>query len=115
MFTGLNIRRIPKHELVLGEKLGEGGFSKVFKATWTRSSLARQSTTLTVAVKSPKHSADTFPPDLLRDLGVMMDFPHQNILALYGICLDASPPQIVCECMDMDLNQALERGISLSL
>lgn len=111
VFIGGHVYRIAQKELSVGGLLGEGAFSKVFQATWLRSSLSRETSTLHVAVKIPKHSSDFFASDLIRDLGVMMDFPHQNILTLYGVCVDTSPPQLVIERMDMDLSTAIKKGL----
>src|SRR6185437_10372266 len=43
---------------------------------------------------------------MLRDLNVMASLPHQNILVVHGIT-NSSPPRIVCEQMDMDLDHAI--------
>ncbi|KAM8881698.1 non-receptor tyrosine-protein kinase TNK1 [Synchiropus picturatus] len=86
---------IQDHELILGEKLGSGSFGVVKKGEWHTPT----GKVLPVAVKSLRSSmsrqTDTLT-DFLQEVTTMQSLDHPNIIRLYGVVL-TQPLKMVTE------------------
>lgn len=106
----LNLTRIREEDLKLEAVVGEGTFSVVWRATWTRtfSVGSVQNEKVTVAVKVSKSASAESSREMLREVAVISGLPHQNILAILGVC-DSTPPKVVYEYMTTDLSQQIAK------
>jgi len=94
-------------------QLGEGEFGSVYLGVCEEFPARGDSTT--VAVKAPKLRAtsgraayDETLRDFEREAELLDGLRHNNIIALYGICIDEAPPLLVLEYMENgDLNKFL--------
>lgn len=108
-----SLARIAEEELKLGEEVGEGTFSVVKKAIWTRNN--KYNPSIEVAVKTSKSnrpSDSILSEELARDLVVISGLPHPNILTFYGVCepTNGGPAQMVCELMSGDLAKYIKEA-----
>lgn len=77
------IFEIPFQEIAIERKIGEGGFSEVFKAKW-KEKLA--------AVKQFKYGQFTtsIMKNFLNESGIMKTINHPNVIKLYGISINGN-------------------------
>lgn len=106
--------RIAESELKIEEMIGEGGSATVYKGTWMRpASAQRPAQTEKVAIKVFKNASEAENASFLRELEVMSDLPHPNILQIYGVC-ETAPPKIICEFMPDNLDTLIrEKRVSM--
>mmetsp|Transcript_5567 Transcript_5567/g.13079 ORF Transcript_5567/g.13079 Transcript_5567/m.13079 type:complete len:518 (-) Transcript_5567:306-1859(-) len=87
------------------EKIGEGTYGKVYKATCRRTGELR-------AIKQIRiqHNDEGVPPTALREITMLMDMRgHTNVLHLYDVFPARGKLNLVFECLDMDLREYLKR------
>src|SRR5207245_1255321 len=98
------VLNIPFCDLELGTKLGEGGFSEVYSATW-------KSRRQAVAVKILKGSAILSPrvkAAFMDELRLMSAFRFPHIPTLFGACIDGGDACLVMELGKYSLSAELE-------
>ena len=76
--------------------LGEGNFGKVYKAK--AQSILEEEETL-VAIKTTKNKSLAGPEEFKKELDIMMQFNHPNILKLLGVCTTQFPLYMIFEIM----------------
>mmetsp|Transcript_46838 Transcript_46838/g.109364 ORF Transcript_46838/g.109364 Transcript_46838/m.109364 type:complete len:293 (+) Transcript_46838:60-938(+) len=84
---------IPTGELILESRVGTGCTSEVYKGIWTR-------THTVVAIKQISEDARMRSEQQLafvREMSVLTQVRHENLVQLYGVCLDTRPLRIVTE------------------
>ena len=87
-----------KDRLKIEEELGEGYFGKVYFA-WATGIVEGEAKTR-VAVKTMKRgSAQEAAEDFRKEMEIMMDFDHANIIRLLGICTRDKPLYLITELM----------------
>ncbi|CAH0371223.1 unnamed protein product, partial [Pelagomonas calceolata] len=96
------------------EPIGYGGFAVVFSGTWNQkpSSGRRRGRTRKIAAKRSKVAglAVELKADLIKDLMVMSDLPHQNLLIVHGVCeIPDLGFHVVTELMACDLEAVIHR------
>lgn len=86
------------------EKLGEGTYGTVYKAT------CRQTGDL-VAVKKIRilPTEDGVPSTALREIALLKELSHPNVVQLVDVCSSLTNLHLVFECLDMDLRAYLKR------
>ncbi|KAI3420388.1 hypothetical protein GPALN_003689 [Globodera pallida] len=72
---------IPKNEVLLMETLGEGNFSVVKRALWSRT----EDTKMECAVKILHDMSETIRQDLAAEISTMQRLRHQNLVQLFGV------------------------------
>ena len=77
--------------------LGEGNFGKVYKAK-AQNIVKGEEETL-VAVKTIKNKSLDGPEEFKKELDIMMQFDHPNILKLLGVCTKQFPLYMIFEIM----------------
>lgn len=84
------------------EKLGEGTYGVVFKAT-------DKITNQAVALKIIKleQEPDGIPPTTLREMSILKSLDHHNIIKLHGASIKGNNIVLVTECCDFDLRYLL--------
>ncbi|XP_065836171.1 uncharacterized protein [Oscarella lobularis] len=87
-----------KERLKIEDELGEGQFGKVYFA-WATGILKGEEKTR-VAVKTMKQgSSQETAEDFRKEMEIMMDFDHPNIVRLLGICTHDEPLYLITELM----------------
>lgn len=81
---------IKKEELTLGKELGSGQFGRVVAGKWHNN--------VDVAIKMMKEGAMN-EDDFIEEAKVMQKFQHENLVKLYGVCIQQGPIFIVTELM----------------
>ena len=109
-----SVRQIAPGELVLEpEQIGQGGFSVVFRGTWNQqATFGRATRSRRIAVKRslvPGLGAE-MQNDMVRELIIMADFPHQNVLILHGVCEAPNGFHVVTELMACDLDDVIHEN-----
>jgi len=86
------------------EKLGEGTYGTVYKATCIQ-------TGDMVAVKKIRILAtdDGVPSTALREIALLKELSHPNVVQLVDVCSSLTSLNLVFECLDMDLRVYLKR------
>ncbi|CAJ1416471.1 unnamed protein product [Effrenium voratum] len=85
---------IPTGELILEFLIGSGYTSEVYKGLWTRHD------NTVVAIKQITEDAQMRSEQQLafvREMSVLTQVRHENLVQLYGVCLDSRPLRIVTE------------------
>ena len=85
------VRQIAADDVALEpEAIGEGGFSIVFRGTWNQQGTFGRAMTRSrkIAAKRSRVAGlgAEIQNDMARELMVMADFPHQNVLIVHGGC-----------------------------
>ena len=92
----LNIWQIPRENVVINRKLGEGAFGTVYGGE----AFFPGKGWLSVAVKTLKTSCTTEEKlDFLREFEIMKRFDHVNIIKLLAVCIKCDPILTVMEFM----------------
>ena len=87
-----------KDRLKIEDELGEGQFGKVYFA-WATGIIKGEEKTR-VAVKTMKRgSSQETAEDFRKEMEIMMDFDHPNIVRLLGICTHDEPLYLITELM----------------
>ena len=87
-----------KDRLKIEDELGEGQFGKVYSA-WATGIVKGEEKTR-VAVKTMKRgSSQETAEDFRKEMEIMMDFDHPNIVRLLGICTRDEPLYLITELM----------------
>ncbi|XP_065827130.1 uncharacterized protein [Oscarella lobularis] len=87
-----------KERLKIEDELGEGQFGKVYFA-WATGIVKGEEQTR-VAVKTMKQgSSQETAEDFRKEMEIMMDFDHPNIVRLLGICTRDEPLYLITELM----------------
>ncbi len=84
---------IDHEELEMGEKLGEGGFGEVYKATW-------KGTEVAVKVLSSKNVTKEMKSNFFDEMKVMSGLRHPNVVLFMAASSD-NPMCIVMEFMSL--------------
>jgi hypothetical protein len=86
-----NVQRVPFKELELGDEIGEGGFGKVYRATWQENDVVAK------VLKEGIADLPIFMGDFLREAATWSKLNHPNITRFFGICWTKPSPYIVVE------------------
>ncbi|CAD5206436.1 unnamed protein product [Bursaphelenchus okinawaensis] len=81
---------IPRHELQLKDKLGDGNFGEVWHGRWKGS--------VEVAIKTMKPGTMS-DEAFLQEAHIMKQCAHQNLVKLYAVCTKEEPFYIITEYM----------------
>ncbi|XP_046865864.1 tyrosine-protein kinase transmembrane receptor Ror isoform X2 [Drosophila willistoni] len=103
-----SLLRIPQftlQDVEFFEELGEGAFGKVFKGQLTQ----RNKSIVTVAIKALKENASIkTQQDFKREIELISDLKHQNIVCILGVVLNKEPYCMLFEYMSNgDLHEFL--------
>jgi len=94
MFQNSEWWKIDMKEIVLEEKIGEGGFGVVYKGKWRD---------LYVAVKMLHRQDPKLSEEFQREAALMVNMePHPNVVKTYGVCkeTDEKPSAIITEYLE---------------
>ncbi|EFA82107.1 p34-cdc2 protein [Heterostelium album PN500] len=83
------------------EKLGEGTYGKVYKAK-------EKSTGKTVALKKIRLEDDGVPSTALREISLLKELQHPNVVCLYDVLHCANRLYLVFEFLDQDLKKYMD-------
>ncbi|EGG20971.1 p34-cdc2 protein [Cavenderia fasciculata] len=89
------------------EKLGEGTYGKVYKAK-------EKTTGRIVALKKIRLEDDGVPSTALREISILKDLPHQNVVALYDVLHCTNRLYLVFEFLDQDLKKYMDSVQSMN-
>ncbi|KYR00380.1 p34-cdc2 protein [Tieghemostelium lacteum] len=84
------------------EKLGEGTYGKVYKAK-------EKSTGRLVALKKIRLEDDGVPSTALREISILKDIPHPNVVTLYDVLHCSNRLYLVFEYLDQDLKKYMDQ------
>lgn len=103
--TLLRINHFTLQDVEFLEELGEGAFGKVYKGQL----LQPNKTTITVAIKALKENASVkTQQDFKREIELISDLKHQNIVCILGVVLNKEPYCMLFEYMaNGDLHEFL--------
>eukprot|EP00118_Oscarella_pearsei_P024080 m.297875 g.297875 ORF g.297875 m.297875 type:complete len:3271 (+) comp40778_c0_seq3:234-10046(+) len=91
--------QFPRDRLKVEGELGEGQFGKVYLA-WAVG-LVKDEERTHVAVKTMKRgSSRETAEDFRKEMEIMMDFDHPNIVRLLGVCTREEPLYLITELME---------------
>jgi vacuolar protein 8 len=114
------VPQIPPEDVTLEpQSIGQGGYSIVFKGAWNQQgTFGRAKRSLEIAAKRSRVAglgAD-IQADLIKDLMVMSEVPHQNVLIVYGSCdIPDLGFHVVTELMAHDLDDVIHQNVRGSL
>ncbi|XP_022255654.1 BDNF/NT-3 growth factors receptor-like [Limulus polyphemus] len=105
--TSKEIRYIAQEKISFIQILGEGAFGRVYLGTVDY--LTREEPTTMVAVKTLKDiDHDEAWHNFTREVQLLANLSHDNIVRFYGVSIDSDPPMMVFEYMELgDLNNFL--------
>lgn len=85
------------------EKVGEGTYGVVYKAR-------DRATGMWVAIKQQRldPTAEGIPCSVLREISLLRDLRHENIVQLYDVCHRSNRLFLVFEYLDLDLKQFVD-------
>ena len=90
----------------------------VFRGTWRREvTFGRGARPTKVAAKRSIMGSmgAQLQADMIKEVTVMVEWPHQNVLIVYGVCeLPGLGLHVVCELMAGDLDEMIHSGAPLS-
>ena len=92
--------RIPSNEVVTSRTIGTGGWGEVLEGT-VRVAVKR----LHIAILNQRNLER-----LQREMRLLAEVRHPNLVQFIGAVFDRSPPLIVTELLDMNLRQAYEQN-----
>ncbi|XP_017005784.2 tyrosine-protein kinase transmembrane receptor Ror [Drosophila takahashii] len=103
--TLLRISHFTLQDVEFLEELGEGAFGKVYKGQLSQPN----KTTITVAIKALKENASVkTQQDFKREIELISDLKHQNIVCILGVVLNKEPYCMLFEYMaNGDLHEFL--------
>ena len=108
-FLNVKLERLeyPRNDIVYIRDIGQGAFGRVFQAR--APSLMKGEEWTLVAVKMLKEDAtEEMQRDFEREASLMVEFNHQNIVRLLGVCAVGKPMCLLFEYMSKgDLNEFL--------
>lgn len=99
------------------EKIGSGAYGTVFKARERRNQSVVALKKIVISGSS-EDAEEGVPSSTLREVGLLKDLKHPNVLCLLDIQVCESSIYLVLEHLDMDLKKLLERhrkGLPLPL
>jgi Ran GTPase-activating protein (RanGAP) involved in mRNA processing and transport/GTPase SAR1 family protein len=107
--------RIEEHELAMGDKLGQGGFASVFRATWRDMPVAAKvlltadgDGSASLGMIAPHQSVVESFDEFQREAWLMSGLSHPNLVRLLGVCI--KPLAIVMEFVPLgSLDSVLKR------
>ena len=111
------VRRIAADDVVLEpEPIGEGGFSIVFRGTWNQQGTFGRPMTRSrrIAAKRSRVAGlgAEIQNDMVRELAVMADFPHQNVLIVHGVSdIPGAGIHVITELMAYDLDDVIHQHV----
>ena len=87
---------IPYHDLLSGERIGQGGFADVYDGTW----LSRHQR---VAIKRIRiaHLTDGVKQSILNEIASMYKIRYDHVLGVYGACMEPNNYALVLEFMSL--------------
>ncbi|XP_021379777.1 inactive tyrosine-protein kinase transmembrane receptor ROR1-like isoform X2 [Mizuhopecten yessoensis] len=96
--SGTRIREFPLSSIRFMQELGEGAFGKVYKGDLL--GLYAENTVSKVAVKTLKENATPkMKNDFRREVDLMTEMRHPNIVCLLGVCMKQEPMCMLFEFM----------------
>lgn len=103
----LRAREFPIESIQFQQELGEGAFGKVYKGEVN--GLTQDGVIAPVAIKTLKANATTKTQhDFRREVDLMSDLRHPNIVCLVGVCMKEEPMSMLFEFMNQgDLHEFL--------
>ncbi|CAH0363911.1 unnamed protein product [Pelagomonas calceolata] len=110
------VRRIAADDVVLeSEPIGEGGFSIVYRGTWNQQGTFGRAMTRSrrIAAKRSRVAGlgAEIQNDMVRELAVMADFPHQNVLIVHGVSdIPGAGIHVITELMAYDLDDVIHQS-----
>ncbi|XP_035998278.1 protein-tyrosine kinase 6b [Fundulus heteroclitus] len=81
---------LPKHEFTIGDQLGAGCFSQVFRGTWKNH--------INVAIKILKNDSMN-NKEFQGEVEVLKRLHHRHLISLFAVCTDSPPYYIITELM----------------
>ena len=100
------------------EPIGRGGFAVVYRGTWNQQALfGSRARARKIAAKRSHAGLDAgIQIDLVKDLMVMSDCPHQNVLIVHGAChVPGVGFHVICELVAHDLEAVIHQDARGSL
>uniref|UniRef100_A0A0K0FKL1 cyclin-dependent kinase n=1 Tax=Strongyloides venezuelensis TaxID=75913 RepID=A0A0K0FKL1_STRVS len=104
MAFGLTDRRNVLSEFSNSEKIGEGTYGIVYKATWGAKNMD-------IALKKIflDKSEDGIPSTCLREVSILKELKHPNIVTLFDCVINENKLFMVFEYLDNDLKMVLDK------
>lgn len=90
LLSELDKWEISRTDLEMGRELGSGQFGRVMQAVYRRQT--------EVAVKMMKEGS-MLEEDFIEEAKIMKNFQHDNLVQLYGVCIQGGPLYLVTELM----------------
>ncbi|XP_059167890.1 inactive tyrosine-protein kinase transmembrane receptor ROR1-like, partial [Physella acuta] len=105
--TASRAREFPMHNIRFLQELGEGAFGKVYKGELI--GMFSESSVTKVAIKTLKENAQPkVQNDFRREVDLMTEMRHPNIVGLLGVCMKKEPMCMLFEYMAQgDLHEYL--------
>merc|ERR1719160_1308775 len=87
------------------EKIGEGTYGTVYKAT-------HKKTGQRVAIKKIRveHEEEGVPSTAIREISLLKECEHPNVVSLIEVCSSTNALHLVFECLDMDVRMYLKKN-----
>ena len=104
------IRTIDSSTVTIGSFIARGGFASVYEGEWIQTIMGRPCEPRAIAAKKFDAIAALSPRDrgdLIKELSVMAELPHPNLVQLLGVLQDGPAVYIVMDLMHSDLDKIL--------
>ncbi|KAK2851969.1 hypothetical protein Q5P01_008245 [Channa striata] len=83
---------LPKTDFTLGEELGSGYFSKVYRGRWKNQ--------INVAIKIIKNDSVLNQSEFYKEVQIMKSLRHRHLISLFAVCTSSPPYYIITELME---------------
>jgi len=103
--------KIPRTEIKLGEQIGSGGFSDVYKGNWLRAD---------VAIKKIQINSSLTENEIIKTLYkealIMLELRHPHVIIFFGISIDETSNEIliIMELMNCSLRDLIKNKVKLN-
>ena len=104
------IRTMDSSAVTIGSFIARGGFASVYEGEWIQTIMGRPCEPRAIAAKKFDAIAALSPRDrgdLIKELSVMAELPHPNLVQLLGVLQDGPAVYIVMDLMHSDLDKIL--------
>ncbi|KAM4736750.1 protein-tyrosine kinase 6-like [Anableps anableps] len=92
---------LPKDEFTIGDRLGSGCFSQVFRGRWKNH--------INVAIKILRNSS-LDNKEFQREVEILKRLHHRHLISLFAICTESTPFYIITELMEKGSLLSFLRG-----
>ncbi|KYR00491.1 protein kinase [Tieghemostelium lacteum] len=102
--------QFPKGDIELGKEIGSGNFAKVYLGTYTGDVLLPVGTLICLKVLKMMKGVDERVDEMVKEMEILRDCQHPNVLKFYGVAILDIGPALVSEyCSNGSLSDYVDK------